>query len=682
FGRNSAGGAISIIQNEPSGTDEASALVRVGSQGTKHVEALFNKPLNEDFAFRFSAVGQFSQGWATNVFDGSKVGGQHDWGTRAALRWSDEATTAILTWEHEDLHQKARPVWALNPTPADLANPGAWIDPRTAAPDEDTSPNVEARVFNGVTLRVERSLPIGELTSTTAYRHFDSKNLEDNDGTGSVATYLSTGNLETNSTLQQEFRLNGHNDLVNWVTGVSAFFEHATQTSNLVTTTNTLDPIFFATGMFPTPAPPFATLTQGTQALGQAIGLSSLQNENLLNGQTWTEAMYNKGRFASYAVYGDAIWHLSPSDDVTTGVRLTRDQKWFSWYSPLRQAPALDSDLGTLVQTFQQLLSNPALASAAPQITQLLQLAQGLQGVPNFEFSNPEAMAGQLSASKSWTNTSPRLVYTHHLDPNHMVYASWTKGYQSGGFPILSAPVGNAVPEYQPEFVTSYELGTKGQVRGLGMYYSLTAFHYNFTNLQALNFVQATGSQIAGTYDITTSNQKASGADLSLQWRANRNWTINGALEYINQTYGNYTKVDTDFSTGQPVNVNLDGAPTGTPRYSATLGADGQWVLPEGDIRAGIQLGYTSATRCNADIVLNFGCASTPSYTVGSAISRIDAHLGWEAPSQKWGVALIANNIADKRYVNGLSTSAAQLGVIYGSATPPRTLLLELSAKL
>ncbi|MBV8500269.1 MAG: TonB-dependent receptor [Paucibacter sp.] len=682
FGRNSAGGAISIVQNDPSGVTEASALVRFGNQGTRHVEGLYNTPLSDSVALRISAVGQFSDGWVTNHYDGSKAGGRRDWGTRSSLRWSGDDTTAVLSWEHEQLNEKARPIWAYNTTPATLANPSQWIDPRKADLNEDTNPNVESRRFDGVTLRVEHSLPFAEFTSTTAWRHFNSVNAEDNDGTGNIASYLSTGNFEHNTTYQQEFKLNGHNALVDWVAGASGFWEQARQTSTLVTTTNTLDPILFATGMFPTPMPPMATLGAGAQQLGQALGLSSLMNTNLVNGQTWTEGMNNTGSFKSFALFGDAIWHLGASDEITTGLRLTRDQKSFSWYSPLRQAPAFDAQLNALAGTLQQLLDNPMLAAAAPQVGQLLALAQGLQSVPNIEFTNAEAMAGTLRANNSWTNTSPRLVYTHHLNAEHMVYASWTKGYQSGGFPILSAPVGGAVPKYSPENVTSVELGAKGQFKAAGLFYGATLFHYNFTNLQSLTFNQATGSQIAGTYDISTSDQKATGMDLNLQWRPDRVWTVHAALEYIDQTYGKYSKSDTDFSTGQSVALNLDGKPTGTPKLGATVGADGRWVFGDGRINAGVQGGYTSATRCNADIVLNFGCVQTAAFRIGGPTSRVDAHLGWEPASQKWGVGLIVNNLANQRYVGGPSTSAAQLGALYGSATPPRTAMVEFSAKL
>ena len=684
FGRNAAAGAISIIQNDPGSEFEANGLVRVGNQGTKHYEALVNVPLNDSTALRVSSVGQYRDGWVTNTFDGSKAGGEHTWGTRAALRWSGDETSAVLTWEHEQLNQKARPAWAVNPAGSNPFDTSKWVSPKDLPLANDADPNTEGRRFNGVTLRVEHSLPFAEFTSTTAYRHFNARNIEDNDGTANVSSYLSTGNIEANTTWQQEFKLSGHNKLVNWVAGASAYKEAADQDSNLVTTTNALDGVLapaFAQ-LAGLSAPPFATLTGAAQQIGAATGLSELANANLLNGQRWQEDMFNHGNYRAYAVYGDAIWHLSDRDNITTGVRFTRDEKSFSWYSPLRQAPVLDAQLSGLVQNFQTVSVFPGLPpEVSGSLPSLIQLSQVLAGLSpdfnNIEFNNAQSMAGKVSSKNSWTNTSPRLVYDHHIAPDHMVFASWTKGYQAGGF-------GWSMPQssYQPEYVTSMEVGAKGQFTEAGLYYNATVFHYKFSNLQLLTFVPASSNQIASYYDISTSDQKATGLDLGLQWRANSTWRVNGSLEYIDQTYGNYSKQETDPSTGNTVTVNLNGAPVGTPSLMASVGVDANWRLADGQASFSLVYGYKSATRCNADSAYSYSCLNTPNIHIGAAQSRVDMHLGWTAPSSKWGVGVIVNNLFNQRYAGGVSTTAAQLGQIYGGVTPPRAAMVELSAKL
>jgi hypothetical protein len=80
-----------VITNDPGQDFAASGLVRLGSQATLHTEAMLNQPLGDDLALRFSSVTQRREGW-------NPAGGD---------------TSAVLRWEHEDLDQRPRPVWAV-----------------------------------------------------------------------------------------------------------------------------------------------------------------------------------------------------------------------------------------------------------------------------------------------------------------------------------------------------------------------------------------------------------------------------------------------------------------------------------------------------------------------------------------------------------------------------------------
>jgi iron complex outermembrane recepter protein len=63
-----------------------------------------------------------------------------------------------------------------------------------------------------------------------------------------------------------------------------------------------------------------------------------------------------------------------------------------------------------------------------------------------------------------------------------------------------------------------------------------------------------------------------------------------------------------------------------------------------GRTSVGVQVGCTSARRCNADILLNFGCVQMGSYRIGYPNSRVDAQLGCEPASQKCGVGSVFDN--------------------------------------
>lgn len=651
FGRNSAGGAISVVTNDPSATFAASGLLRLGNHGTRHTELLLNQPLSSDWSFRMSAVSQFSDGWLSDAVTGQKYGGDHAWGTRMALRWSNaETTSAILSWEHEDLDQRARPVVGLR-----SFDPAKYIDPRTASVTSDVADNREARTFDGVTLRIKHTLPWAEFSSTTAWRRFTSVNRQDTDGTNNIATYLATTNAESNTSWQQEFKLNGSNDKVDWVAGLSFFSENATQSSEVNTNTASLDT--FYTNLSGGELFPFGQITGAAAMLG-------IPGVNLV-GLPWQETMYNTGNNKAAALYGDAIWHLSPATNLTFGARFTRDEKTFSWRYPQRVAPALDAQLKALAAL--GLFQDPQLGALYYGIPQL-----GFNGVSNNaplvqgEITRPTA----LEVKKTWNNISPRLVLDQKLDANTMVYGSITKGYQAGGFTGLSS--GGA---YEPEFITNLEVGLKGQVGSLQ--YSAALYHYDFKNLQSLELV-GIGADGFPKYVTQTSDRKADGLDLDLQWRPTAGLRLYSAVAYIDQRYASYVS-----NTG----VKLDGQPVGTPTWNIAAGVDASWDAWGGKLNGLLQAAYVSEVRCNADTVTRTDCLKTPTFSVGTSTTRVDARIGWDSPKLagggRWGVALVVNNLLDKRYVSFVeNTITRPLGVAYSETTAPRRIGLEFRASM
>ena len=81
---------------------------------------------------------------------------------------------------------------------------------------------------------------------------------------------------------------------------------------------------------------------------------------------------------------------------------------------------------------------------------------------------------------------------------------------------------------------------------------------------------------------------------------------------------------------------------------------------------------YTGATRCNDDSVAQGPCLDVPAFKVGEARQRVDASLGWENASKRFGVGLIVNNLLDRRYVNSVSYQTASIGAPYATISAPR----------
>ena len=670
FGRNSAGGAISVVTNDPTGTFAASGLLRMGNHATLHTEAMVNQPLGDDWALRFSSVTQRREGWTTNVTTGLRSPQDNAWGARLALGWHPSgATSAVLSYEHEDLDQRPRPVWALSPVTPITAiddeghlDTSLFVDPRKQPLRNDVVNGREERLFDGLTLRVEHDLGFATFSSLTAWRQFKTENLQDNDGTDNIASHLSTGNFEHNKSWQQEFRLAGNNPTVDWLVGLGLSGEDAKQTSQINTYTNSIDTLAAppAYGQPPSMGP-YASMN----LLALFAGVPGI---NLL-GQTWQENMNNTGDFKAQALFGDAIWHLGANTNLTTGIRFTRDEKKFSWYNPLHSSPGLTPQLALFTPDFF------AQMVGAGVITQ--EQADGLQQVVllsqfgNLEFNNPEWFAAPVYAKKSWTNVSPRLVIDHHFDKDTMVFGSVTRGYQAGGFNSVSTAANGG--SFDPETVTNYEIGIKGRLANSGFSYGASVFHYLFKNLQSITLDQ---SPPIPAYVVTSSDVQATGADLEAQWQLSKDFRVFGSAELIDQTYKAQRNRAGDSN-------DLTGQPYGTPTTSLTAGFDVQWGLGDGHVNWSLQGSYLSATRCNDDSEMQGACLKAPGFRVGEARQRVDTRLGWEADSKQWGVALIVNNLFDKQYVQFLSNLSAPVGSpYYAGLSEPRQIQFEVKIKL
>lgn len=654
FGRNSAGGAISVLTHEPEFRASGSGLLRLGERGLRHVEALLNQPLSETLALRASLVSQQRDGDLRDAARGVRYGDENAWGARLALRWqASEDSKLILSYEHEKLNQHARPALGLLPavpagTPLPFpADPARYVDPRKAPLLNDVADDRERRNFDGLSLRIEHALPWADFTSITAYRRFSSLNRQDNDGTNNSATYLATTNDEGNRSWQQEFRLSGKSEQTDWLAGLSLFHERARQSALVGASTTSLDTL--SGNLMGLPL--FSTVN----GLAAQAGIPGID----LLGQDWLERMSNESRNQAVAVYGDVIWHLSAKTNATVGLRITRDDKRFSWFNPMRTAAGLDRQLATLDAAGLF----PALVALGALSQEQADTLWGTMG-SNVLVATQGATAAPLEVRKRWTDVSPRLVLDHRVDRDLMVYGSLTRGYQAGGFNTLQVN-----SRYEPEKVSNLELGLKGQFTGLGLSYSAALFHYRFDNLQTLQLVPAATPSGVPSYQVTISDQRATGLDLEARWQLARGLQLSGAAELIDQTYRRGRA-----SSGE----DLAGRPVGTPKLQLSLGLDWRFALLGGQASAGLQTAYSSAQRCNAESQVQGLCLDTPALRVGGPRQRLDGRLGWDSADQRWGIALVGTNLQDKRYINKIWNEAAPLGSAYATMSRPRSLALEL----
>ncbi len=88
------------------------------------------------------------------------------------------------------------------------------------------------------------------------------------------------------------------------------------------------------------------------------------------------------------------------------------------------------------------------------------------------------------SGDASFSKFTPKVGIDWRPDRDTMVYASWSRGYRSGGFSPRAATAETASTPFQPETVDSYEIGGKFDLLDRKLQVNLAAFMSDYKNMQ------------------------------------------------------------------------------------------------------------------------------------------------------------------------------------------------------
>ena len=662
FGRNTAAGAISLVTRRPQNETEARLRLRLGNYGKQYADAMWNLPTGDNSALRFNALFNHSDGWFQDGATGKDLGGENVWATRAAWQVGlGENTTALVSWDHESLDQNGRVTTGIVPLPAYPqrppvpVDPDDYLDPRDIPTYSDAT-NAEWRTFDGVTLIVDHALTWGHLTSTTSWRQYDALNQTEEDGTNRADLYIDSVNTESNETFYQEFKFAGSNARLDWVAGASFFKEDADQTSEVNTNTAAVDNIVRNLGVAYELGVPDGSLFNFTSMLAQMNGIPIS-----LVGDRWNERFTNTLSTTAYAAFGDVIWRATDKLNLTFGLRYTRDEKDFTWLNTPRNAPELEAKLDLL----ESLGFFDALAQMGIPITRELLTF-------DMAFIDPPAMVNKgvlVRDKRSWSDFSPRFVIDYHFNDKAMVFGSLAKGYKAGGFNALQ--IG---PAFENEDVWNAEVGIK---QSFGRFsYNASLFHYRYDNRQSIRLIDPDPNNPVDIprFVFDTGDLEATGIDFDMRWKVTDAFTLEAQAEWIDSKYKDYVT---------PEGVDLDGEPTGEPRFTASVGAAYKMSLGDsGDLRLSARHAYRGRTRCNAGSDLQGDCGVNALLDIGEPRERTDVRVGWTSPQGTWSWAVYGNNIFDNQYVKGLNTyGRGPLGVVGATISEPRTYGMEVAVK-
>lgn len=315
----------------------------------------------------------------------------------------------------------------------------------------------------------------------------------------------------------------------------------------------------------------------------------------------------------SYAVFGQGTYEFTDQFSLTVGLRYTDDEK---------DAVNRNIQLAPLVLT-------PASTSS-------------------------EEITGKVSVDYRFTS-------------DVMVYASYSRGYKSGG--VIQVATDPAAAAFEPEFVDTIEVGLKSQLWD-ALQLNVAVYSSDYTDMQTS--AEGAFGQLGGN----AGEASIEGAELEWKWLINDMLTFDGSFAYTDGTYDQllaFDPLDQAF-TGGVVDYSGNDLPR-APEISYNLGVTGYWDMAQnGYITARLEGSYTDE--------MFYEFTNRPEVKTDDYYN-LNLRLTWTSADEKYTAEVYGTNLTDEvqegnlllGFSLGVGTQAngyAEPGQEYTSYNAPR----------
>ncbi len=295
---------------------------------------------------------------------------------------------------------------------------------------------------------------------------------------------------------------------------------------------------------------------------------------------------------------------------------------------------------------------------------------------------------------QDFSNFSPTAGVDFHIDRDMMLYASYSKGYKTGSWTTRLSnphPTYDSSLHFDPEFATSYEAGFKSELFDHRLRLNLAAFDTKYKGIQ-LNSQVGISPTVVNAGDATIYGMEA-----EIQAIIGAGFSVNAGLGYTHAAYDTLNNViDNGYlltknscpedSPNAPLPATV---PAGTPNAVALAKQEavaasfqnGPCQLPKTPkFKSSVGPQYvanlpnTGALLFNADwtyVTTEYNDIGNTWQLARPSMSLFNGSITYKAPGHVWEFSAGGTNLSDKRYVVS-GQNQGGVAVIDASYNPPR----------
>lgn len=559
FGRNTTGGAIQAFRTRPTGELGLRARAIFGTADRTDFNAVLNLPRIRDLlAVKIAGYVQKDDGLWENAA-GGPTGAKDRWGITGTVMLESGPGRILVTWDHfrdtsELTPYVPRGIATIDPLPYRLT--GTPPVPATVTP-----------AF-GPDLLCLRGIPALDCDNPADRRsratdpHFQDSRLD---------ALTVNGELELSERFALEtvfgWRHSTEDVFIDFDgtqrTVFNVFrtqdFEQMSAEARIVSSLS--GPIQFVAGVF---------WFSSQYSLRQAIKLDLA----MVGAPVPLGALYVNGsgdedfhRAGTTALYAQGDWSITPTLTLTLGGRASWDRKQITTF--FYGAP---------------------LPPNAPYSI----LDGVLPGRP---------LTATGGAKADWFEFTPRAALNWKPAPDILLYASYARGYNAGGFSARAGTVRDVTTPFDPEFVNAYEVGAKADLLDGRLRLNGALFWNDYSDKQEEAIEPAPPPSFTSTTVRNVAAARMRGFELELNAVPTDWFRLDGSVGYLDARYRSFP---TFVSSGQFVSVPPQ--PAGTliaadfsplrlrraPEWTASVSPTFFWSLGRADLSVNGLIRYSS----------------------------------------------------------------------------------------
>jgi outer membrane receptor protein involved in Fe transport len=334
----------------------------------------------------------------------------------------------------------------------------------------------------------------------------------------------------------------------------------------------------------------------------------------------------------SLALFGQVTWQLTERWAITPGVRLNKEKK------------RVDT-AGTIHCTLREETGRPCV------MEQLLN-------------AKPYDLRDQR---REEFDVSPKFAVQYFGEDDINYYASYARGYKSGGFNSISF-TGEDL-EYEAEKAQTVELGVKARFLDRSLNFNATLYGTRFDNLQVLAF----NSVFFDVSNAAAANSRGLEADF-LWLTPYEPLQLAGSFGLLDARYDRYPAAPAPVSQGIGTRQDLSGKRIAfAPRQSATLTPTLSYSLGNLLGSFAVDVLYQGDQFTDTDLDPN---------THVDAYTKYAARLILASVTQGWSFSIGGTNLTDKRVLNQVTDATFFPGTYFVQQASGRQLFAVLSLRI